>query len=452
MLHTFAVNKSTYMKKYIISLVLLLSLGSAYSNAQSFLEKLGKSINRTQSQKQPQKIKSIVPTVTEVQPADSPVTGMMNGYEWVDLGLPSGTLWATCNVGAGEASQPGTLYAWGETAEKNSYTPDNSRHHTQDIDDFSGDKTNDVATAKWGEGWRMPTKDEYDELLYYCNWKYVQKDGRWGSELTNPANNRSIFLPATGYMDGTQLQNASGNGIYWTSTPRKDQWKNGAYMYQFGGALGEVSISERSYGHAVRPVSDNKSMIDTPSQGVTNGHEWVDLGLPSGKKWATCNLGAATSENHGDFYEWAEITTITDKDAPKNESGSKTSSDIGGNTTYDAATALWGEGWEMPSKEDFQELMEHCTWEWTALGRIKGCKVTSKTNGNYIFLPASGKIYSNPVDNFPYDLNESGWYWASSSSDDEYHINSDAFLITRTYVGTSVQRRRDGFTIRPVTE
>ena len=158
--------------------------------------------------------------------------------------------------------------------------------------------------------------------------------------------------------------------MYWTSTPHEDQWNNGAHMYQFGGALGELSIGDRSYGYAVRPVADSDAMISTPSQGETNGHAWVDLGLPSGRKWATCNLGAASSENHGEFFAWAQVTPILDEESPKNDVHGKWMSGIGGSTTYDAATAMWGEGWKMPTKADFQELLENCDWEWTTLGRI----------------------------------------------------------------------------------
>ena len=127
------------MKNHIvIALALLMSLGVENAGAQSFLNKLGKAIEKEvkkevrkevekkidqltggksgQGQSQPQQVqsqqkqtKNVVPTVVESQPDVRPVTGSINGYEWVDLGLPSGTLWATCNVDASKPSQPGTL-------------------------------------------------------------------------------------------------------------------------------------------------------------------------------------------------------------------------------------------------------------------------------------------------------------------------------------------------------
>jgi len=474
------------MKNHIIiALALLMSLGVENVGAQSFLNKLGKAIEKevkkevrkevekkidqltggksgqaqSQPQPQPQQVqsqqkqtKNVVPTVVESQPDVRPVTGSINGYEWVDLGLPSGTLWATCNVDASKPSQPGTLYAWGETSTKSSYTQDNCKYYKKEQKDFSGDKSADVAAAKWGDGWRMPSRADFDELLHYCNWAYVQKDGRWGSEITSPFNSRSIFLPVTGYKEETKHMEAGGNGMYWTSTPHEDQWNNGAHMYQFGGALGELSIGDRSYGYAVRPVADNDAMISTPSQGETNGHAWVDLGLPSGRKWATCNLGGSSSENHGEFFAWAQVTPILDEESPKNDVRGKWMSGIGGSTTYDAATAMWGEGWKMPTKADFQELLENCDWEWTTLGRITGCKAVSRINGNYIFLPASGVIHPNSLYPYPDSLNDMAWYWASTPSGDEYYINADAFLVAKSATGTAVHDRRDGLAIRPVTE
>ncbi len=379
-------------------------------------------------------------------------SGKLNNHEWVDLGLPSGTRWATCNIDATSPSQPGRHYAWGEIATKGSYVAENSKYNKKDVDDFSGNKSCDVAAAKWGSGWRMPTKAEFDELLHYCNWRYVQKDGRWGALISSTVNDKSIFLPATGYKDGTSTHEASGCGMYWTSTPLKNQYNSGAHEYHFGGGLGEMGVSERSYGYAVRAVVDNKDMVNTPSQGETNGHKWVDLGLPSGTKWATCNVGATSSEHHGEYYAWAEITPILDKTSPKNGVRGKWMSGIATSATYDVATAQWGEGWRMPSKADFQELLDNCTWEWTYLDRIRGCKVTSKINGNYIFLPAAGVIYPNSTYPYPDDLGNVGRYWASTPSNDSHNINADGILCTQKFVGHGTQDRRNGFPIRPVVK
>lgn len=131
----------------------------------------------------------------------------------------------------------------------------------------------------------MPTKEEFEELLRYCPFpKYEQLDGRWGQRFTNRQNGRSIFLPATGFI-GPQL------------LKRED------------------IFTERT------------STI--PSQGETNGHQWVDLGLPSGTKWATCNIDASSSEELGETFAWAEVTPASDRTSPKNDVYDKELMEIG---------------------------------------------------------------------------------------------------------------------------
>ncbi|MBR4402808.1 MAG: hypothetical protein IKT29_04700 [Flavobacteriales bacterium] len=393
----------------------------------------------------------ITPPVVESENT-IPTTGEINGHQWVDLGLPSGTRWATCNIDATREDQPGGHYAWGEITTKSSYSNENGKYYKKDIDDFSGDKTKDVATAKWGKGWRMPTQVEFDELVYYCNFKYVQKNGRYGAELTSIFNGKSIFLPVGGYKEGSKLS-SSQTGLYWTATPYKDQYNNGAHQYHFGAALGEMGVGERSEGYSIRAVATNEDMISTPSQGELNGHAWVDLGLPSGTKWATCNVGAASTEHLGLYFRWGETISITKRSQGKSYELEGTKTDIGGIKRYDAATALWGDGWQMPSKQDFEELMDNCTFEWTSLGRVKGCKVISKINGNYIFLPATGLINSESYSGFYYPGKLHRWaqYWCStpSYSDDAYGfwgIYGEKIFIS------NILSRKDPHTIRPVVK
>ena len=207
-----------------------------------------------------------------------PTTGKLNGHEWVDLGLPSGTRWATCNVDATTPEQPGKHYSWGETVTKASYVAGNTKTYNKEMGDIAGNQTYDVAAKKWGKGWRMPTEEELRGLIRYSNDKYVQKGGRWGREFTSVMNNKSIFLPVTGSREGSKLEEANGCGLYWTSTPYTSNHNNGAYMYTFGAALGEPSIGERYSGFAIRPVTDYSVNTDIPSDGETNGHKWVEIG------------------------------------------------------------------------------------------------------------------------------------------------------------------------------
>lgn len=384
-----------------------------------------------------------------------PRKGGLNGYEWIDLGLPSGTRWATCNVDASATHLPGRLYSWGETIVKSSYTESNTPNYGRDIADFSGDKAYDVATAKWGEGWRMPTKEEFDELVYYCYWRYVQREGRWGAEFTSSVNGNSIFLPATGYKDGTKHYEASGCGSYWTSTPwQSAEYKSGAHEYHFGGALGEAGISERYYGYAIRPVTDYD--VDTnviPVSGEINGHPWVDLGLPSGTKWATQNLGANAVDQDGEHYAWGEVYPYADKHSTKNDMYDKESGDIAGDAHYDVACALWGGTWRLPTEEEFNELITNCTFEWTSIGRRYGVKITSRTNGNYIFLPASGVHESRYAESiYPTDINETACYWSSTPARSNYHHKAYGIKLNKTMIIMLSHTRFYGYSIRPVSD
>ncbi len=478
------------MKHIFIALTVLLSFGLMESSAQSFLKKITKTVGKEIENRLTKEVEKLTGKETEGEPqqtrqeqpvsnnthvtqsdsqitpskeyrADSinalvpcgPATGKLNGYEWVDMGLPSGTLWATCNVDATKPEQSGKLYAWGEISTKTNYTRETSKYNGKEFHDFSGDAANDIATVKWGKGWRMPTQEEFSELLFYCNWKYVEKGGIKGSEITNPKTNSSIFLPVTGYMDETKRYNTTGNGMYWTSSPHTDQWNTGAHVYQFGGALGEMSISERAYGLAVRPVTDSDINTETPSSGEINGHKWVDLGLPSGIKWATCNIGADAADKIGNHYAWGEVSTYTDDTSGKNEMYGKNCNDISGNSTYDVARAEWGGTWRIPTYNEYKELMENCTFEWTTLGRRSGLKVTSKTNGNYIFLPLSGDFRAR-TDTYgrPNDIDKSAAYWSSTPINGTHSMNAYAFNIYENRYILLYYNRYCGFSIRPVSD
>lgn len=274
-------------KQILIALALIFSVGVVDIDAQNFLKKLEKTVkkeveNRVSKEAKKQVNKGIDNTIqiikgdgsqtqtrqTQSQPVQKQkvakntteeptwsVTGKLNGHEWVDMGLPSGTKWATCNVGATSPEQPGKHYAWGEVTTKSTYTEGTSKFYEKSASDISGNKNYDVATLKWGDGWRMPTEEEFKELIDYCNWKYVQKNGRWGVELTHYKNGIKIFLPATGAMDGTKRDEPNGCGMYWTSTPYTQRANYGAHEYHFGAALGEMGVSARYYGYAIRPVT-----------------------------------------------------------------------------------------------------------------------------------------------------------------------------------------------------
>ena len=136
----------------------------------------------------------------------------------------------------------------------------------------------------------------------------------------------------------------------------------------------------------------------------TNGHECVDLGLPSGTLWATCNVGATTPEGYGNYYAWGEKTKY-------NNEGGKTVLDL----EDDAAHVNWGGSWRMPTQAEWLELHGNCTWTWTTQNGINGYKVTSNEAGftdKFIFLPAAGCRDGSDL----YGVGSNGYYWSSSLS------------------------------------
>jgi hypothetical protein len=199
-------------------------------------------------------------------------TGRLTGHDYVDLGLPSGTLWATCNVGANSPEEYGDYFAWGETTTKRAW--DNYRYE----DDCSNktkytnsdglttlQSSDDAATANWGSGWRMPTYDELNELKNNCTVTWTTQNGINGRLFTGP-NGNSIFLPAAGYYSSyDHIYDAGFEGNYWSGTLSTDNsecawWSawilviklydsEGYFMYDCGG---------RTVGRSVRPVCDAK--------------------------------------------------------------------------------------------------------------------------------------------------------------------------------------------------
>ncbi len=179
---------------------------------------------------------------------------VINGHEYVDLGLPSGLKWATCNIGATNPEDYGDYYAWGETGTKSSYTEDNSITYGKSMSDISGNAEYDAATANWGGTWRMPTSTEVEELINNCIWAWTSQNGVNGYKVTGP-NGNSIFLPAAGYRDGSSLYNAGSDGGYWSSTPYEIS-TYGAYFLYFYSSYYCRYDSSRYYGQSVRPVTE----------------------------------------------------------------------------------------------------------------------------------------------------------------------------------------------------
>lgn len=324
----------------------------------------------------------------------------------VDLGLPSGLKWAKFNVGATVPEEHGGYFAWGETQEKNVYSwgwymcKQDVCGTTSDpiIKNYSSLKTYilpasyDVARQQWGEGWRMPTQDDFKELKENCTSEKTTVNGVSGYRYTG-WNGNSVFLPDGKIKNGTNL--ISTMATYWnsSSTPLSKSQCQEADCFDPSGSIWR---DNRAYGLAVRPVSDaaTGSNIDGyivhRTDGITDLYpfqevdhieaylekeydpnaptdgEYVDLGLPSGIKWASCNLGAVAPYDFGNYYT-GYAAYMKDVSIP--------------------------EGYSIPGYGNYDELIENCDVKTVTYNNVQGNIFTSKINGNKIFLPFAGFYY-----------------------------------------------------------
>ena len=185
--------------------------------------------------------------------ASQDISGTINGHEYVDLGLS--VKWATCNVGANKPEDYGDYFAWGETKTKYDYSSSNSVTYGKNYSDIGGKSQYDAARANWGGSWRMPTKEELEELENKCTWTWTTQNGVKGYKVTGP-NGKSIFLPAAGYRYGSSLYSDGYDGLYWSSTP--DDY-DGAYclrLYFYNGDEVVGRADTRSPGFTVRPITE----------------------------------------------------------------------------------------------------------------------------------------------------------------------------------------------------
>lgn len=192
-------------------------------------------------------------------------------------------------------------------------------------------------------------------------------------------------------------------------------------------------------------------------------YEWVDLGLSV--KWATCNVGATKPEEYGDYFAWGE----TQPKSTYNWSTYKWCNDSDGNTltkyntkssygtvdnkttldlSDDAARANWGGSWRMPTMAEQDELRNNCTWTWTTQNGVNGYKVTSKSNGNSIFLPAAGYRYGSSLGY----AGSGGFYWSGSLNADYPNCACALYFYSDNVSRYNDDGRYYGFSVRPVCQ
>ena len=202
---------------------------------------------------------------------DAPVTPP-DEHEWVDLGLPSGTLWATCNVGATSPEEYGDYFAWGETEPKevydwttykwcNGYENTLTKYVTNSSFGIVDNKTelddeDDAAFINWGSSWHMPTKEQQDELRENCIWQWTQRNGVNGYHVIGP-NGNSLFLSAAGSRYSNSLNDSGTDGYYWSCSLYYTGYSGGcssAYKLNFGQLYVTWGDTYRVEGHTIRPV------------------------------------------------------------------------------------------------------------------------------------------------------------------------------------------------------
>ncbi len=180
-----------------------------------------------------------------------------------------------------------------------------------------------------------------------------------------------------------------------------------------------------------------------------NNHpHMIDLGLPSGTKWACCNVGATNPQGHGDYFAWGETYTKTSYMWQYYAYGSNRDNcrhlnyDIAG-SGYDVARQKWGGSWQMPSSMQVKELKDKCTYVWTTHNGVKGALITGP-NRNKIFLPAAGGVTGKEKTLVGFD----GQYWSSSQS----HGDAYTMRVSKASFDLPSEARLTGFPVRPVVE
>lgn len=254
--------------KFVGILLIMLSLCVFYSCSKP-------ATNKKERIKDPEYIYNIADFVSNKK-VHTDSAGNINGHEWVDLGLS--VKWATCNVGAnsnsilGDHEEFGDYFAWGEIAPKDTFTKENyicsnGKLYNAGIDtlfSISGHPELDAATANWGGSWRMPTRQEWEELVFLCDWEYGSKGGERGFIVKSKKNDASIFLPEAGHGNNKWR----GMGFYWTSTMCGSVYDDSSYAFIFsdsGHEIAGIDVDENDLvpngyevyeGFSVRPVTE----------------------------------------------------------------------------------------------------------------------------------------------------------------------------------------------------
>lgn len=408
----------------------------------------------------------------------------------VDLGLPSHTLWATIDLRTDESlykahknyekeeiqKVAGDLFAWGETSPREDFS---TARTGPDLDyrmNIIGTQY-DAARALWGNNWQLPSVIDINELYLYCTFEKTAEDANV-YKITGPSG-KYIYMYGYGYKktdnsikgqgeifshigEALYVMNNSSSSGEKPSTVFVNHAKTTADNRSF---LSNVNnnhkfrpdVIDPSYGMVIRPVY--KVKVDIRDSGGVREDIAVDMGLPSGTKWAPFNLGVDNlvfnacsvevaadmewlSKLQGEYYAYGETSTKPFFSSEKwTYSGSKASgTDISG-TVYDAAKANWGNGWVMPTTADYLELFTNSNVYKTKLtfqgNEYPHYYLVSKKNGNILRFPVTGQLARDNSDNKNYKwdsygtMNTMAWMSLMKDSKKAVWLNVDNGSNTR---------------------
>lgn len=426
---------------------------------------------------------------------------------YVDLGLPSGTMWATMNIGASTLYEDGDFFAWGETEKKTSYFWGTYQYYDYDsgiispsagITKYTGfdysilQEGDDAARVNWGGDWRMPTAEEWAELKENCTYELIRQDSKYVWKITGK-NGCILFLPGGGrYFESDILDfNSQGNGYYWSSSLVENDILSAKVMNPTWSDLRQSDLM-RYMGALVRPVLGGP-VTDGPN--TINGHKYVDMG--DGLKWATMNIGASRPWQTGNLFAWGEITpktsfswgnyslaSIPASESNPDENGwwyiNKYTVDDG-TFNIDDPASLWSTAWyhvEVISYGDDVEFSveyigDYCTslseaddaayqnWgsAWHIPSEYDYCNLldisTYEFQENYKGSGQNGYLFTSKINGnqlfFPIS---GGYYWTSNLSFDYETRSAEVFSLNPqnsypVYFGTLY--RYVGLPIRPVS-
>lgn len=192
-------------------------------------------------------------------------------YPHVDLGLPSGNLWATCNLGAKKPEEYGNYYMWGSVENNsksycvwsttpfnggsNSYDYEYWQNHINEIIDNNNVLLidNDVAHAELNGHWQIPNKDDYQELIDYTTSKFITYNKVKGRLFTSSKNNNTLFIPAAGFRCENKINLDDTRGYVWSSQLSEDDWRDSLYLYLRDNEV-SIGVNYRQYGLSIRPI------------------------------------------------------------------------------------------------------------------------------------------------------------------------------------------------------